>query len=219
MECQQCGVPADEDDRYCSACGAELTAHSVTEDSTATGIEDDVSEGYADNSGLINIFYHFFGSSVSGWSTSRKVTFVGGLLAAVSLVLPFVRSVDGEIAAFGIQLMPEGGPIPFAVYALLPVVATYRAWGRGWGWVSMLVTVVVSFVLYIFGVSPFVADTDILRGFHLVSGGTVQVISPSYGVGLYLLGPASILLMLGSAAGILGAMSARLRLWFHWLIE
>jgi len=157
-------------------------------------------------------------SVVAGWGPSRKVTFAGGVLTTVALVLPYATSATGSGTVLGFEILPAGSPVPYAVLPLFALLAPYRTWGRGWGWLSMLGTLGVGLILYVFGVMAVVAGDDPLDGLHLIGGGTVPFPDPTLGVGTYVTAVGSVLVLLGAFGGLLGAASTRLRRWFTWLL-
>ncbi|WP_136717189.1 zinc ribbon domain-containing protein [Halorientalis salina] len=241
MECRNCGASVSEHDQYCMACGAELAGGSeqgARERATRQGDTSprEVANGGAENAaansgtgtaataggearpGTTDRLRGLRDSIVAGWGPSRKATFLGAALTTVALVLPYAKSATGSDTVLGFEIWPAGSPVPYAVLPLFALLAAYRTWGRGWGWLSMLGSLGTGLILYVFGVMAVVAGDDPLDNLHLIGGGTVPFPDPTLAVGAYVTAVGSVLVLLGAFGGLVGATSTRLQLWFNWLL-
>jgi hypothetical protein len=141
----------------------------------------------------------------SGWATSRMVAAGGGVLAGVSLFLPWVTAVAGDFSANG--MATEFGTLVMAG-AVAAVAGAVVNWGRGWGWLSMLFTglsgLAVASAATLF--QAIVSETDTISMVE-INGNRIPIaaVEPATGVQVAII--AGALVALAALAGIVGSLT------------
>jgi hypothetical protein len=143
---------------------------------------------------------------ISNWSSSRLLTIGGGILAGISLFLPWVVSIDGSQSWNGMAT-------EFSTLVLIPVLLVVLlpagSWGRGWGRLSALVTLVIGGVMAAGGfvVRAGVSET-VTTGTVELDGRTIPMAVVEGGVGLDVFMLAGVLVLIASLGGLVGSFQS-----------
>lgn len=212
MYCPSCGVEQSEEASYCSECGAELSAspkqfesNEATNGGTATA--SGATGGGTQQTGGQQATTGAAGaanSTSSGWATWRKIAAVSGGAAAVSLFLPWVEAVAGGITANGIST--EIGVV-ILVAAIVGAVPPLLSWGRGWGWLSMIISGLAG--LGVAGLAFFTmayTSETVSTARIVIDGQAVPVAAVEPTVGIYVAIAGGLGLLVSAIAGIVATL-------------
>jgi hypothetical protein len=143
---------------------------------------------------------------ISNWSSSRLLAIGGGILAGVSLFLPWVVSIEGSQSWNGMAT-------EFSTFVMVPVLLAVlfpaASWGRGWGRLSALVTLVIGGVMAAGG---FVIRTGLSEtlttGTIELDGQVIPMAVVEGGVGLDVFMLAGVLILIASLGGLVGSFQS-----------
>ncbi|MFC3478180.1 zinc ribbon domain-containing protein [Halobacterium litoreum] len=189
MYCTDCGAAVGDDAAFCTECGAAVDG-AAGQDSAGTAERNPQRDGRETD---------------SGWATSRLLAAGGGALAGVSLFLPWVTAVRGSFSADG--MATEFAPVLMAGVAAALVFAGV-SWGRGWGWLSMILTGLagagIAAVAFVFRAT--ISETT-TYGFVQINGNEVPIAAVEPATGVQVALAAGALVTLASLAGIAGSLT------------
>lgn len=209
MYCPSCGDEQSADASYCMECGADLSASPEAFDSGQQTNPGDGSGAPPDGAVATSTERQATSAEVStstGWTTSRKVAVGGAVIAGLSVFLPWVEAVTGGVSASGMST--EIGPVAIvaAIIALIPALLT---WGRGFGWLSMIITGLAG--VGIAGVSLLVmsltSETATI-GRMSVEGQLVPLAALQPAVGIYVTVLGGAVITLAALGGIAGTLTS-----------
>lgn len=143
---------------------------------------------------------------VGSWAPTRMATVGAGLVAGLSLFLPWVTAIQGEFSANG--MATEFGTFVM-LGAAVSVIGASANWGRGWGRLSMLLTglagVGIASIAYLIRAilsETYTYGTIIIDGRRL----PIAALEPASGVQIALLTGAVV--AVASLGGLLGSFTS-----------
>lgn len=206
MHCTDCGEELDDDAAFCPNCGASVESAAGESSSGANTTESGTrASGTATAAEPRERVSDTSSSGISDWSTSRLATMGGGLVAGGSLFMPWVSAIQGGYSANGMST--EFAPLVMAGVAVT-LAGAFVNWGRGWGWLSMLLTGVAGVSLAAVAVffQSYVSET-ITYGVVRIDGQRVPVAALEPGAGVQLAIVAGAVIALASLAGLVGSFT------------
>jgi hypothetical protein len=142
-------------------------------------------------------------SGLSNWSSSRLLAIGGGILAGVSLFLPWVVSIEGSQSWNGMALEIS---VLVLIPVLLGVLLPALSWGNGLGRLSALVTLVLGGLIVAGGffLRTMLAET-VTTGTIEIDGQTIPIAVVESAVGLDVFMLAGVLVAIGGLGGLFGS--------------
>jgi|GEM_PF-3735652 len=207
MYCRECGaeIPSPENSEYCPQCGEPLAEPSEDDGRTAeTNTEHDGADGREstpppDTASATQ-------SSSSRWRRTQLLAVGGGVLAGISAFLPWVtartggQSVDALATPFGTPLLAAAAIVTFLSVA---------TWGRGFGWLTMLLAGLGGAgITYVSVVVQSTLSSTYAMGTIQVHGNDVSVAAVSPGVGVTVTIVAGLVVVAGALLGILTSLTS-----------
>jgi len=151
------------------------------------------------------------GSSIGGvidsWGVTRLAAVGGGLVAGFTVTMPWVQSKVGGVDADAMSTI--FGPA-VALAAVVAIIAALANWGRGWGWLSMVLTTLSGAAIA--GTALFaqsILSEDDMVSTVEVDGTDIPLAAVEPGGGVEMAMLAGGVVALASLAGIVGAIISR----------
>ncbi|WP_436936307.1 hypothetical protein [Halovenus marina] len=140
---------------------------------------------------------------ISNWSSSRLLALGGGVLAGVSLFLPWVVSIEGSQSWNGMALEIS---VLVLIPVLLGVLLPALSWGTGLGRLSALVTLILGGLMVAGGffLRTMLAET-VTTGTIEIDGQTIPIAVVESAVGLDVFMLAGVLVAIGGLGGLFGS--------------